>query len=52
LPFLFQNPKLEEEEAIQFAEFGAQVGAAEEKPDERSGSVTKLQFESIDCPRF
>jgi hypothetical protein len=39
LPFLFQDPKLEEEEAIQFAEFGAQVGAVEEKPDERSGSA-------------
>jgi hypothetical protein len=39
LPFLFQDPKIEEEEAIQFAEFGAQVGAVEEKPDERSGSA-------------
>jgi hypothetical protein len=39
LPFLFQDSKLEEKEAIQFAEFGAQVGAVEEKPDERSGSA-------------
>jgi hypothetical protein len=39
LPFLFQDPKLEEEEAIQFAEFVAQVGAVGEKPDERSGSA-------------